>query len=288
MTLRLTTCCAGALLLHGALLAFGSMAPPSRPLFAARIDETEIDLLAPVVPASEPAAAPAPAGNELAPRPAPDLRPRVAAHAAQRRSNENRIAPETAEAEPSLSEGPAAVADEPTPSKRLSLADLGVGVAQHMNGVASVQGALDAPARRSPDVGGLRQAQMARDTELGLGPGGAVASAVRTPARELAPLGSAATFSVDLAADGSVVAVSLDGVSSDHTAWNALLRVLRERLASLSVKVGRPTRVTLLVTNGSTLRAGNGSGSVFDFDLSNIGSPTIQSLHVRVVGQTPL
>ena len=129
---------------------------------------------------------------------------------------------------------------------------------------------------------------MARDTELGLGPGGAVASAVRTPARELAPLGSEATFSVNLSADGSVVAVSLDGVTSDDTAWNALLRVLRERLASLSVTVGRPTRVTVLVTNRSTLRAGNAPGGPFQFDLSNIGSPTIQSLHVRVLAQTPL
>jgi hypothetical protein len=141
------------------------------------------------------------------------------------------------------------------------------------------------PARR--DVAGLGQELMAHDTRLGLGPGGAVASAVRGSARELAPLNSEATISVDLNADGSVAAISLDRVASAERQWAALVQSLRETLKSLSVKAGRPLRVTLLVTNQSAPRAGNPSGP-FQFDLSNIGSPTLQSLHVRVVAQLPL
>jgi hypothetical protein len=136
------------------------------------------------------------------------------------------------------------------------------------------------------DPGQLKDARMVRDTELGLGPGGAVASAVRASAYELAPLESRATISVDLDPDGSVRLISLVDVSSNDTGWNALLRALRKDLARLSVKTDRPLRVTLLLTNRSTQRAG--SGGLLDFDLSNIGSPMIQSLHVRVLAQTPL
>jgi hypothetical protein len=285
MTLRLTSCCAGALLFHAALLALGARPVPTIPPYAARTDEAEIELFEPDPLDPEPASPPTPAVSGPAPSPLPDLQPRVAARAPQPRSDvtlsSGAPAPEAASpAEPDTSAG------NPAPRKRLSLEALGVtgsGI-----GAAFLQGSLDAPRGPTPDRGGLRQERMARDTELGIGPGGAVASAVRTPARELAPLGSEATFSVDLSADGSVVAVSLDGVTSDDTAWNALLRVLRERLASLTVTVGRPTRVTVLVTNRSTLRAGNAPGGPFQFDLSNIGSPTIQSLRVRVLAQMPL
>jgi hypothetical protein len=284
MTLRLTSCCAGALLLHVALLALGARPVPTSPPSAARTDEAEIELFAPDPVELEPASPPAPV-RESAPSPPPDLRPRIVARAPRPRSEVPQSSGAAVPGAPSPAE-PDASSGDPAPRKRLSLADLGV--TGSGNRAAFLQGALDAPQRTTPDVGGLRQAQMARDTELGLGPGGAVASAVRTSARELAPLGSEATFSVDLNAEGSVVAVSLDGVTSDDMAWNALLRVLRERLASLSVTGGRPTRVTVLVTNRSTLRAGNAPGSPFQFDLSNIGSPTIQSLHVRVLAQAPL
>jgi hypothetical protein len=292
MTPRLTSCCAGALLLHAALLALGARPAPPRSPSSARRDETEVELLAPdrLEPVPVPVPAPSePAASEPAARLPTDARPRVAARDPLRRSAarsssgasipEAPITPEAPAAEPD------AVAGAPPPNKRLSLADLGL--VGGGNGAALLQGAQDTPRRATEDVGGLRQARMARDTELGLGPGGAVASAVRTPARELAPLGSQATFSIDLSAEGSVLAISLDGVSSNDTAWDALLRALRERLRRLSVPVGRATRVTVLVTNRSTLRAGN-SSSLMDFDLSNIGSPTIQSLHVRVLAQTPL
>lgn len=270
---------------HAALLALGVWLAPTSPPFAARTDEAEIELFEPDPLDPEPASPPAPVVSEPAPSPPPDLRPRVAARAPRSRSEVTRSS-EAAEPEAPPPAEPYTSAGNPEPRKRLSLADLGV--TGSGNGTVFLEGAPDAPQRPAPDVGGLRQERMARDTELGLGPGGAVASAVRTPAREFAPLGSEATFSVDLSADGSVVAVSLDGVTSDDTAWNALLRVLRERLASLSVRVGRPTRVTVLVTNRSTLRAGNAPGGPFQFDLSNIGSPTMQSLHVRVLAQTPL
>lgn len=174
-------------------------------------------------------------------------------------------------------------APERPEGKRLSLADLGLspgGKAFHLP-------MPDVAPRTPSDPGKLQDALMSRDTELGLGPGGAVASAVRASAHELAPLGSQATFSVDLAPDGSISAVSLVDVSSHDTAWNALLRALREDLARLSVRIDRPLRITLLLTNRSTKRAGN-SGGPLTFDLSNIGSPTIQSLHVRVLAQTPL
>jgi hypothetical protein len=273
------------LLFHAALLAFGARPVPTSPPAAERTDEAEIELFEPDPLDPEPASPSAPVVSEPAPSPPPSLRPRVAVRASPPRRDVTQrsgaIAPEA------LPPGePDASAGNIVPTKRLSLADLGL--TGSGSGAAFLQGALDPPQRTTPDVGGLQQERMARDTELGLGPGGAVASAVRTPARELAPLGSEATFSVDLSADGAVVAVSLDGVTSDDTAWNALLRVLRERLASLSVTVGRPTRVTVRVTNRSTLRAGNAPGGPFQFDLSNIGSPTIQSLHVRVLAQTPL
>ena len=156
------------------------------------------------------------------------------------------------------------------------------------SGAAFLQGALDAPQRTTPDVGGLQQERMARAPSWGSAPGAPspapcehLRASSRRSDREAHGFGR-------FDADGAVVAVSLDGVTSDDTAWNALLRVLRERLASLSVTVGRPTRVTVRVTNRSTLRAGNAPGGPFQFDLSNIGSPTIQSLHVRVLAQTPL
>ena len=270
---------------HAALLALGAWPVPTSPPSAARTNEAEIELFEPDPLDLEPASPPTPVVSEPAPSPSPDLRPRLAARASPPRRDVTQMSGAPAPEAP-----PPAQPDTPAgslvPTRRLSLANLGL--TGSGSGAAFLQQALDVPRRTAPDVGGLQQERMARDTELGLGPGGAVASAVRTPARELAPLGSEATFSVNLSADGAVVAVSLDGVTSDDTAWNALLRVLRERLASLSVKVGRSTRVTVLVTNRSTLRAGNAPGGPFQFDLSNIGSPTIQSLHVRVLAQTPL
>jgi hypothetical protein len=290
MRLRFTSCCAGALLLHAGLLALGSWGETALPATSSTrvASETEVELLARESIEPEPAAPAAPREPPTTPSVAAAALPRVVARASRSRSD----APVTASASappildaavssaaPIIAPGAAA---EPAPGKRLSPADLGL-FPQSGVFLPPMQEQPSAPS----DPGKLRDARMARDTELGLGPGGAVASAVRASAYELAPLGSQATFSVDLDRDGSISAVSLVEVSSADTAWNALLRALRKDLARLIVKTDRPLRVTLLLTNRSTKRAGN-SSSPFDFDLSNIGSPTIQSLHVRVLAQAPL
>lgn len=286
--------------MHAGLLALGSRHEPA-PRLAARsaLDsrETEVDLLAGA--SNEPEAAAPAAPSEPPPPSAPPAAlpkaltrvsrsqrdPAVATSArdtaaATSASAQTEVAAAATEAAPTTAPG---VAPEPSPGKRLSPADLGL----FPNSGVFLQQMQDVLPTAPKDPGKLRDDRMARDTELGLGPGGAVANAVRASAYELAPLGSQATFSVDLDPDGSIRAVSVVEVSSNDTAWNALLRALRKDLARLIVKTDRPLRVTLLLTNRSAKRAGN-SGGLLDFDLSNIGSPTMQSLHVRVLAQTPL
>jgi hypothetical protein len=292
---RFTACWAGALLLHASLLALGSRSEaglPPRVPSALESRETEVELFAFGSIDPQPPALPT-AASEPPPAPsvAPDVQPKVVARASRSRSDAvtasaNSAPALDAAASPAASsaEQTAApeAAPEPRPGKRLSPADLGLS----LGGGAFVQHMQDIPPAAPTDPGQLKDARMVRDTELGLGPGGAVASAVRASAYELAPLESRATISVDLDPDGSIRLISLVDVSSNDTGWNALLRALRKDLARLSVKTDRPLRVTLLLTNRSTRRAG--SGGLFDFDLSNIGSPMIQSLHVRVLAQTPL
>jgi hypothetical protein len=296
MRFRFTSCCAGALLLHASLLALGSrseagLLPRAPNPLESR--ETEVELfpfgsLDPQPPALPAAPSEPPPTSSVAPA----AQPKVVARASRSRND----APVTASASAvpavdaaassaaSSAEAPAApeAAAVPRPAKRLSPVDLGLSP----SGGAFVQHMQDISPEAPGDPGQLQDARMARDTELGLGPGGAVASAVRASAYELAPLESRATISVDLDPDGSIRLISLLDVSSNDAAWNALLRALRKDLARLSVKTARPLRVTLLLTNRSTKRAG--SGGLLDFDLSNIGSPMIQSLHVRVLAQTPL
>lgn len=297
MRLRFTSCCAGAVLLHAGLLALGRTESALSPAAPSALEsrETEVDLLA--RESIEPERVIPPVRIEP---PMPSVasvdRPEVVARAARSRSD----APPTAStnAPPALdaavssaasSAAPTAAPEasaEPPHRKRLSPADLGLFPSSGVFLPQMQDMPPTAPTART-DPGQLLDSRMARDTELGLGPGGAIASAVRTSAYELAPLGSQATVSVDLDRDGSIRGVSLVDVSSNDTAWNALLRALRKDLARRVVKTDRPLRVTLLLTNRSTKRAGN-SGGFLDFDLSNVGSPTIQSLHVRVLAQTPL
>jgi hypothetical protein len=296
MRLRFTSCCAGALLLHGSLLALGSwseagLAPRVPRALESR--ETEVELFAFGSVDPQPRALPMPP-SEASPTPSvtPAAQPKAVARASRSRSDIPAMA--SASAAPAVDAAASSGASsaeqtaapgatpEPRRGKRLSPADLGLS----LGGGAFVQHMQDIAPAAPTDPGQLQDARMARDTELGLGPGGAVASAVRTSAYELAPLESRATISVDLDADGSIRLISLVDVSSNDTGWNALLRALRKDLARLSVKTDRPLRVTLLLTNRSTKRAG--SGGLLDFDLSNIGSPMIQSLHVRVLAQTPL
>jgi hypothetical protein len=260
-----------------------------------RLDETSVELLDPpspsLPPEPEPPLAPSPA-DALAPAALPRLAARVIAPRRPARvtpmpsaaSSTEDAAPAEAPVD-GAGGAPASGAEPPAPRGRLSPEQLGLSLGR---GAALLERMQDVLPTKEPDVGGrLRQELMAHDTRLGLGPGGAVASAVRGTARELAPLNSEATISVDLTSDGGVAAISLDSAASDERAWAALVTSLRAKLKSLSVRAGRPLRVTLLVTNRATLRAGN-SSSPLDFDLSNIGSPTIQSLHVRVVAQSPL
>lgn len=296
MRLRFTSCCAGALLLHASLLALGSWTeaglPPRVPR-ALESRETEVELFAFGSVDPQPSALPtAPSEAPPAPSVTPAAQPKVVARTSRSRSEIPAMASASAApavdaaapSDASSAEQTAAPGATPEPrrGKRLSPADLGLS----LSGGAFVQHMQDIAPAAPTDPGQLQDARMARDTELGLGPGGAVASAVRASAYELAPLESRATISVDLDADGSIRLISLVDVSSNDTGWNALLRALRKDLARLSVKTDRPLRVTLLLTNRSTKRAG--SGGLLDFDLSNIGSPMIQSLHVRVLAQTPL
>jgi hypothetical protein len=296
MRLRFTSCCAGALLLHASLLALGSRSEAGllpRAPSALESRETEVELFAFGSIDPKPPALPAtPSEPPPSPSVAPEAQPKVVARASRSRSHAPVIASASAASAvdaAASSAGPPAeptaapeAEPEPRPGKRLSPAALGLS----LSGGAFVQHMQDILPAAPSDPGQLHDARMARDTELGLGPGGAVANAVRASAYELAPLESRATISVDLDPDGSVRLISLIDVSSNDTGWNALLRALRKDLARLSVKTARPLRVTLQLTNRSTKRAG--SGGLLDFDLSNIGSPMIQSLHVRVLAQTPL
>jgi hypothetical protein len=286
MDRRLVGCVSAALLLHvslAALGALGSTTPGRAPHTAA---ETSLELLpfaeekprAPPVP-EEPASAvmppPAPpAALAARPRPRAELAPLAALDAA--------------DAEPTAGHVPelAAPLESPEPSlppaRRLSLAELGL-----TGRSAALQPPLpDAPPKAAQDVAGLKRALTARDVALGLGPGGAVASQLRIAAQELAPLGSQATISVDLSRDGSVDTVWLDDVTSSEQDWRKVLRAFRLRLGQRAIASG-PVRVTLLVTSRSTKRAGN-SDSLLEFDVSNIGSPTLHTVHVRVLAQSPL
>src|SRR5690349_1338026 len=97
MDLRLTGCCAGALLLHGALLVLGSI-PSATPVAraSARLDETSVELLEP--PPPEPPPEPSPAD---APAPETTL-PRLAARALA----PQRATPSPSAASPTLGAAP--------------------------------------------------------------------------------------------------------------------------------------------------------------------------------------
>jgi hypothetical protein len=168
------------------------------------------------------------------------------------------------------------------PAKRLSLDDLG------LTGTSAA--VLPPPQDERPrdnDVGGLKRELRARDTELGLGPGGAVAERIRRSALDFAPLNSEATLSVDLSRDGSIDAIAIDDVTSSEGEWRKVIRAVRQRLGRQFVARGGPMRITLRVTSRSSTRSGGSKGG-FSFDLSNIGSPTMHWLHIRVVRQADL
>jgi hypothetical protein len=136
-------------------------------------------------------------------------------------------------------------------------------------------------------VAGLRRALQARDTELGLGAGGAVAEAIRRSAYDLAPLDSEATVSVDLSAAGSISAIAIDDATSRTNEWERAMRDVHQRLGDRFVAAGGAQRVTLLVRSRSRTRAGS-SATMNSFDVSNIGSPSMQSLHIEVLRQMRL
>ncbi len=174
-------------------------------------------------------------------------------------------------------------AEPAAPGKRLSLSDLG------LTGTSSAllpPFSDGAPGRVDQDVGGLKQALRARDTELGLGPGGAVAAQIRPVAQDLAPLSSEATLVVDLASDGSIDTIFLDSSTSSEGEWRKVMRAVRARAGQQFVANG-PMRVTVLVTCRSATRSGGAHGA-FSFDVSNIGSPTMRWLHIKVLRQEPL
>jgi hypothetical protein len=89
-----------------------------------------------------------------------------------------------------------------------------------------------APERRAPapisSTGGLREALEARDQELGLGPGGAVLSAVQEATHsEVAPQLGSAKFEITVLRTGGVE-VKLAAVSSDVAGWSQV----KERVAA--------------------------------------------------------
>ena len=80
----------------------------------------------------------------------------------------------------------------------------------------------------------------------------------------------------------------LEDVTSNEQDWRKVLHAVRLRLGKRSIiSSGGPVRVTLLLTSRSSKRSGPSPGGI-DFDVSNIGSPTLHTLHVRVLGQSPL
>lgn len=288
MDRRLVGCGWAALLLHGSLVALGAVRPEARREEWVATAETDIDLLSITrdeLPVSEPLPAPeVPAPIERSPAVAtrlPKRAPRAEA------PDETATGPESELAEagqPAMSDVlEQHPAEPPATGKRLSLGDLG------LTGTSSAllpplqEGAAG---RTDADVGGLKQALRARDTELGLGSGGAVAHQIRASAQDLAPLSSEATLSVDLASDGSIETIVLEASTSDEGEWRKVIRSVRERVGKQYVARG-PMRVTLLVTSRSATRSG-GSKSPFTFDVSNIGSPTMRWLHIRVLRQDPL
>jgi hypothetical protein len=295
MNRRLVGCGCAALLLHVAFASFGAMRPSAKVLATRADAETDIDLVA--LPAAPEALPP----EEEPPLPPPESRPppsAPSAPAAVAARTRARPAPSalagiitSPDAEPSAGAVPVPPPDaEPAPNpptppaRRLSLADLGL-----TGTSAAIQPPLpDAPSRAtSPDVAGMKAALAARDVALGLGPGGAVADQLRRLAHDIAPLGSEATISVDLAKDGSLDTLWLEDVTSNEQDWRKVLHSVRLRLGKRFIASGGPVRVTLLVTSRSAKRSGN-SSSFLDFDVSNIGSPTLHTLHVRVLGQAPL
>jgi hypothetical protein len=288
MNRRLVGCGCAAVLLHAAFAGLGAIQPSAPPRAAPAAAETDIDLVALPVP---PEAVPA----EEAPRaePLPPSAPAAVVARARPKAAPSALAgiitsPNAETSAGAVPELPPEAEPEPglptPPAKRLSLADLGL---------TGTSAAILPPLPDAsecvtpPDVAGMKAALAARDVALGLGPGGAIAEQLRRLAHDVAPLGSQATISVDLARDGSLDTLWLEDVTSNEQDWRKVLHAVRVRLGKRFIASGGPVRVTLLVTSRSAKRGGNSSG-IFDFDVSNIGSPTLHTLHVRVLGQSPL
>jgi hypothetical protein len=180
---------------------------------------------------------------------------------------------------PAAQTTPAPDSNSPTDEKHLSLEQLG------LTGPRTwLPTARDTPAPRNEDIGGLKRGLSAHDVELGLGPGGAVAAEIRRAAQDLAPLDSAATISVDLTGAGTIAEVWLDEATSGSIEWRKVCRALQERLKKPFTVTG-PVRITLSVKSQSAKRSGAGN-SPFSFDLSNIGSPTLHTIAVRVLAES--
>jgi hypothetical protein len=284
MDRRLVGCGWIALLLHASLGAAGVLRPPlAPPALPAAVAETSVDLLPDPAPPAEP---PPEAPPSI---PAAEQPSRVATRARPRPATPTEPARviTTPDAEASAGVAPETLPEtrpepEPAPARRLSLADLGV-----TGRSAAILAPLpDAPRRVPEDVAGLKGALRAHDVALGLGPGGAVANRLRRFAQDLAPLASEATISVDLSKTGTVDTLWLDECTSSEREWRAMLRAVRVSLADESIVAAGPVRVTLRVTSRSSKRSG--SGGMLDFDLSNIGSPTLHTVNIRVLAQTPL
>jgi hypothetical protein len=204
--------------------------------------------------------------------PEPGTAPRAASDAA--------VVVESPEPNPEASEGTQAPAS--TQPKRLGLSELGL---THGIGAAVIPPIQQTPQERDADIGGLRSGLMARDTELGLGPGGKVADAVRREARDVAPLQSRATFVVNVDAGGAVTNISLRDATSHDDAWSKVVRILRDKIRSLTPWRGGAVQVVLAVRSLTGLRSGPSSGGPLSFDLSNIGSPELHHFHVQVLEQ---
>lgn len=166
--------------------------------------------------------------------------------------------------------------------RRLSPEQLGLAGGVMRTAFADLQEREEQPP--SNDAAQLRQELLDADTRAGLGAGWELAALVRRVVTNQAPLGSTATFSFEVAASGAVTGIALQAASSARAQWLRLLERLRQQIVQLQRVPAGPLTAILELSNRSTKRGG-GSKRWSDFDVSNIGSPWMQQLNVRVLRQ---
>lgn len=142
----------------------------------------------------------------------------------------------------------------------------------------------------------LEREHLARSTRAGMGPAGAVASAARVTARELAPNEGEARLVTTIDASGRVTSVRvLNGRGAD---WTRIAAALKRALEKRALQVGAAPRGVQVITkiavayrlpSGASPSAGfNGVGASGTFDISDIGATARRVVSVQTEAVTPL